>query len=422
MAKLFSFINDYKNLEKAVLNVIISEFFIQMVNATFMNILPLYMTRKGFTDEEIALFITFRFLGVFILALPLGNLIKGRKLMPLFYLSNICVPIFGIAIVLSIAFHLKYLTLISLLLWGASFTFMQIPVAPFILRNTKKSDHTAGISLSYSTWSFGGIISGIIIAILDKINPTFFDEQFVLILFSLLGFGGLFFLTRIKNFKETASEVFNTSDKKEKKKKPTEWFLIFKALVPTFIIATGAGLTIPFISLFFDKIHHVDKGGFSALSAIASILVAYSAMLVPKIKNNIGYKVAIPTTQSLAVISLVALATTQFYSQYSVAVIIASICYLLRQPLMNMAGPMTTEIVLIYVGKNNREITSALTAAIWSGSWVVSGFMVKILLSHGIQFVNIFLITSLLYGFGVIMYYLLILDYNKREAKGLIEN
>lgn len=411
------------------MNVIISEFFIQMVNATFMNILPLYMTRKGFTDEEIALFITFRFLGVFILALPLGNLIKGRKLMPLFYLSNTCVPVFGIAIILSIAFHLKYLTLISLLLWGASFTFMQIPVAPFILRNSKKENHTAGISLSYSTWSFGGIISGVIIAVLDKINPTFFDEKFILLLFSVLGLGGLLFLFRIKKFKEVDSEHFIREDSfgekaesKKSKARSTDWLLIFKALIPTLIIATGAGLTIPFISLFFDKIHHVDKGGFSVLSAIAAILVAYGAMLVPKIKKHIGYKVAIPTTQSLAVISLVALSTTQFYSQYSVAVVIAAICYLLRQPLMNMAGPMTTEIVLNYVGKHNREITSALTAAIWSGSWVLSGFMVKILLSRGFQFVNIFLITSLLYGFGVVMYYLLILDYNKREEKGLIEN
>jgi hypothetical protein len=79
-----------------------------------------------------------------------------------------------------------------------------------------------------------------------------------------------------------------------------------------------------------------------------------------------------------------------------VAVIIAAACYLLRQPLMNMAGPMTTEVVLKYVGSKNREITSALTSAIWSGSWVVSGLMVTILFAEGFQFVNIFLITSLL--------------------------
>jgi MFS family permease len=417
MLNFFSFIHDYKKIEKPVLNVIISEFFIQLVNATFMNILPLYMTREGFTDEEIALFITFRFLGVFILALPLGKLIRGKRLLPLFYLSNFCVPFFGIGIVLAIAFKMKVLTLICLLLWGASFTFMQIPISPFILRNSRRENHTAGISLSYSTWSFGGIISGIIIALLDYVNPHLFNEQFILIMFSLMGFGGLFYLSKIKGFSEISIDTDRPAVKGQ-----TDWKLIVKALIPTLIIATGAGLTIPFISLFFDKVHHLDKGGFSVLSSVAAVLVAYGAMLVPKIKQHIGYKIAVPTTQTLAVISLVALATTQFYNQYYISFVIAAICYLFRQPLMNMAGPMTTELVLNYVGKSNREVTSALTSAIWSGSWVVSGFMVKVLFSQGFQFVNIFLITSALYGFGVVMYYLLILDYNKREEQGLIEN
>lgn len=418
MIRLFSFLNDYKKLEKPVLNVILAEFFIQMVNATFMNILPLYMTRQGFSDEDIALFITFRFIGVFILALPLGNFIKGKKLLPLFYLSNFCVPFFGIAIVLAITFKLKILTMVSLVLWGASFTFMQIPISPFILRNSAKENHTAGISLSYSTWSFGGIISGVIIALLDYINPRIFDEQFILLFFSVIGFGGFLFLLKTKGFKEISADT----DRATVTNQTTDWNLILKALVPTLIIATGAGLTIPFISLFFDKVHNLHKGGFSILSSFAAILVAYAAMLVPKVKKHIGYKIAVPTTQTLAVISLVALATTQFYNQYSIAVVIAAICYLFRQPLMNMAGPMTTELVLNYVGKGNREITSALISAIWSGSWVLSGFMVKVLFSKGFQFVNIFLITSLLYGFGVVMYYLLILDYNKRQKQGLIED
>jgi MFS family permease len=420
MSRAFDFIREYKKLELPVKNAVASEFFIQLVNATFMNILPLYMTRKGFSDEEIALFITFRFLGVFILALPLGKFIKKKKLMPLFFLSNIFVPLFGIGIVVSIALSLKYLTLIALILWGASFTFMQVPISPFILRNAQKHNQTSAIALSYSTWSFAGILSGLVIVILDAIAPNFFDEQFILLLFSILGFGGLIFLRRIKIFNEHTDENFvpkilpHITNKKDK-------LLLLRALVPTLIIATGAGLTIPFISLFFDQVHHLDKGDFSALSAIAAVLVAYCAMLVPKVKQTIGYKIAIPTTQTLAVISLVALATTQFYAENPVAVIIAAVCYLLRQPLMNMAGPMTTELVLNYVGKKNREITSALTSAIWSGSWVLSGLMVKVLFAHHFEFVNIFLITAILYAFGVAMYYFLILDYNKREEQGLIE-
>ena len=245
--------------------------------------------------------------------------------------------------------------------------------------------------------------------------------QFILLLFSIAGFGGIFFLRRIKQFDEVAAEPDPEKEIPKKLNGKTEWKIVLKALLPTLIIATGAGLTIPFISLFFDKVHHVGKGGFSLLSFIASLLVAYFAMLVPKIKEKIGYKIAIPTTQSLAVISLVALATTQYYSHYSIALIIASVCYLLRQPLMNMAGPMTSELVLTYVGRNNREITSALTSAIWSGSWVLSGFMVTILFAYDFSFGNIFLITSLLYAFGVVLYYLLILDYAKKEEQGLID-
>jgi len=421
MNRVFSFIKIYKELELPIKNAIASEFFIQTVNATFMTILPLYMESENFSNDEIALFLTFRFLGVFVLAFPLGRYIKGRKLLPLFFLSNICVPLFGIAIILSIAFHLKYLVFITLLLWGASFTFMQIPIFPFILRNAKKEHHTAAIALSYTTWSFGGIVSSIVTVLLDFINPGLFDEKFLLLLFSILGFGGIFYLRRIKNFTEVMIESEKETHFVPREKSKTDWKLVGKALVPTLIVATGAGLTIPFISLFFKEVHSLGKGGFSVLSFFASLLVAYFALLVPKIKEKIGYKIAIPTTQSLAVISLIALATTEYYSQYPIAIFIASVCYILRQPLMNMAGPMTSELVLNYVGKKNREITSALTSAIWSGSWVLSGIMVTVLFACQYDFVHVFLITSLLYAFGIIMYYLLILDYNKREEEGLIE-
>jgi hypothetical protein len=416
MPGMFSFIKEYRRIEQPVRNTIAAEFFIQSVNATFMNILPLFMVRKGFTDPEIAMFITYRFIGVFILAIPLGRFIKGRKLLPLFFLSSFCVPFFGIAIVVSIIYKLKLLTILSLILWGASFTFMQIPAFPFILRNSLKTNQTSAISLSYSTWSFGGIVSGITIAALDFINPVIFNEQFILLFFSCAGFAGLYFLRRI-NFNEV---VASSQKSLPLPAQGTNWWPVARALIPTLIIATGAGLTIPFISLFFDKVHHLDKGGFSVLSFLASLLVAYFALLVPYIKQKIGYKVAIPTTQSLAVVSLVAMATTQFYSYYPIAVIIAAICYIVRQPLMNLAGPMTSELVLNYVGKTNREITSALTSAIWSGSWLLSGVMVTVLLNYHYSLANIFLITALLYTFGIVMYYLLILDYNKREEKGLI--
>jgi hypothetical protein len=93
---------------------------------------------------------------------------------------------------------------------------------------------------------------------------------------------------------------------------------------------------------------------------------------------------------------------------------------MLRQPLMNMAGPMTSELVMKYTGKRNQEMVSALTAAIWSGSWFISSLIFKLLRSSSWSYVYIFLITAFLYGIGVVWYYYLILDYNKRQKIGLI--
>ncbi|HRE98447.1 MAG TPA: hypothetical protein PK637_16905, partial [Flavobacteriales bacterium] len=81
--------------------------------------------------------------------------------------------------------------------------------------------------------------------------------------------------------------------------------------------------------------------------------------------------------------------------------------YALRQPLMNMATPMTTEVTMKYVGKRNQEMMSALTASIWSGSWFISAYLFEIMREMEVSYMNIFLITAALYSVGVIAYMLL---------------
>lgn len=413
MIKLISF---YKKLEKPILFIIVAEFFVQLINVTFMNLQPLFMKAEGFSNEQITGYTSFRFLGVVLLSIPLGFLIVGKKVKKLFYLSAISVPIFGLLIVYAITLKNPFLIVTTQILWGASFTFIQIPIIPFIMRNAKKENHTAGIALSYSTWSFAGIFSGILVYIMDKINSKFFDEKMVIIIICLLGFFGLFFLRGV-NIEENVIEKNNNITTKQK----YDWNIIVKSIIPTLIIALGAGLTIPLISLFFEEVHGLDKGSFAPISTTAAILVAWAAVMVPEIKQKIGFRFAIPATQSLAVVSLVALATTQLYAQMGLAVVIAVIFYLVRQPLMNVAGPMTTELVMNYVGKRNREIVSVLISATWSGSWFLSLLLSASIFKMGYTFVNLFLITSVLYGIGVIWYYWLIVDYNKREKLGLID-
>ena len=384
-----------------------AEFFIQLVGSSFFLILNIYLSKEGFTDSEIANFISYRFLAVMIMAFPLGFYIKGKKLKPFFIFGSLGVPLTAIVLVLCVE-NTWYQYLPTLfIIWGVFFTLFQVSSLPYIMRNTETKDQSHAISLNYATHSFGTIFSGIIIFGFGNFMIDI-NEGLILFVISILGIYGIRFILNMKIDKVVPIQ-------KNVKKKNYDWDLLMKAIIPTFIIAIGAGLTIPFINLFFFHNFQIDSSEFAVIGAVASILVAIMALLVPNVKKKLGLRKGITYTQSTAVICLIALATTEFYSTFWWALPLAILCYLIRTPLMNMAAPMTSELTMNYVGLRNQEMLSAITAAIWSGSWFFSSQIFRYLINKGLDYAYIFYITALLYTIGVFMYYLLIKDYERKN-------
>ena len=414
-----NFFSQFKKIEKHIINLIFAEVFIQIINSALLLILLIYMQKSGYSDFQSADFISYRFLGTLLFALPLGFLLKGRPIKPLFLTGSLAIPILTLIMIYAIEYKADWLLYTSQTLWGISFLCFQITALPYIIRTAKKETHTEAITLSFATYSFGGIVSGFLIYGLSALNPVFFDEKTILIVFSLLGFVSFYFVTKIKTDEKGQLDM---QEKKTLKVFDYDWMLIFKALFPVLIIATGAGLSIPFVGSFFFNIHHLPASDFAFYGSVAAVLVALGAMIVPLIKRTLGYQIAVPLTQSMAVFTLIILAATEWFSSFSLAASVAIACYLIRQPLMNIASPMTSEVVMNYVGDKNREMASALTSAIWSGSWFISSRIFKELRETGFAYVNVFLITAMLYSIGILCYYLLIMDYNKRIKLGLISD
>ncbi len=409
---MHSLLERYRRLAPDIVGVIIAETLVQFANSAFFITFLLYMQEHGYADQDATAYFKYRFLGVLALAFPLGRFLRGRRIRPFFYVSSVGVPFASLLVIYAVRVHSGPLLIAGNLLWGVAYMCMTVAVLPYIMRNAQPETQTAAISLSFSTWSFTTIVAGLMIFALRWLNGEFFTHERLLQGFSLLALVSFVFIWRIRTPERVPARP--VSDEQV-----YDWGLIVRAMIPTCLIAVGAGLTIPFMPLFFANIHGFATRHVAVLSAAGTAVVLGGVILTPVIKETFGYRRAIPGTQLIAIAMLVGLASTEYIAPWSVAAVLAAVFYVLRQPLMNLAGPMTSELTMNYVGPRNQELVSALTSSVWSGSWFVSGFAFQKLREFSVSYANIFFITGALYLVGVGTYYLLILDYDRRKLEEL---
>ena len=370
-----------------------------------MLILFLYMGELGYSNSEKAFYFVFRFTSVLFFSFPFGLWIKGKKLLPFFKISAFTLPIITLLMVYAIYENIDWLIILTFFLWGLSFSFSQICKFPFVLRHCPKDQITEGITLSYATWSFGNVLGGTLIFTLSNLFPTVFTSQNCIIFIAIFSYFSLYFLYKVDP-NEKLGNLRHTNNNLELKN--YDWKLIFQGLFPTLLIAIGAGMSIPFMNIYFEQTFDMSYDNYAALGFVTHCFVFFMILQSPNIKNKFGYKKAIPITQTLSVLSLIALGIFESYSSIPFIFYFAIFFFIIRQPLMNIAQPMTTDIIMKYVGEKNHEIVSALFALIWNGSFVISGLLFAYLSALNLPFMYIFAYTAIFYFVAIIWYIWLI--------------
>ncbi len=368
-------------------------------------ILNIFLSKIGFSDPEIASFVSIQYLMSLLIGIPLGMFIQTRRLRPLYFVISITYPLSILLLLYSINVGHSYLIYFCFALLGLSLSTRYVITIPYILRNVNKEQHTEAISVNFATWSAGIVFSGLLINILTKINSSFFTDQVLLMVFCFFGL-----ISVCSLLKMSGKEIIPTLKENKSKLADYDWAIIFKAASPILIIAIGAGLTIPFINLFFYNSFGLEADQFAILGVVTSLLIACGTLLIPKIKKRWGYK-SVTVTQSLSIVALTVMASADFINHLQIGLYIAIIAFILRQPLMNLANPMTSEMTMYYVGTKNQEIMSAISSSIWAGSWFFSSLIFRHMRQLDISYGSIFLITSTMYIVGVFLYHLLIKDY-----------
>lgn len=412
----------YRRVPRVILLLVGAELLLNLINSSFMLILNIHMRKAGFLDDQIAFFTSFRFLGVLSLAFPMGLFIKGRALKPYFIASALATPAASLVILWSIQAGHQGAMHASVFIWGVALMLTQVCSLPFIMRHAPEDIRSEAISLNFATWSLGLISSGLLIAGLTALGRFRlggvefpWDEHHILLALVLAGFGAV---PLVLAMREPVSASHPGAGPQHRHLLDYDWARIGRTLLPTLLIAVGAGLTIPFVNLFFFSVFGLDTPAFSLMGSASAVLVLIAGLSTPVIRRRWGYYKGILGSQSAAIFFLIVLAMTELLAPALPGIVVLAVgCYLIRQPLMNMAQPMTSEMTMDYIGPRNQELLTALNSSIWSGSWFISAKIFQHLRALDLPYWRIFLATAALYAAGVFMYYFLIRAYERTRLR-----
>lgn len=406
MLRVPVWLGKYRSLPRPVLLFTAGQFLINLINSAQFLLLNLYLKQRGLEDPEIAALGSQRFVATLFLAIPAGLWLRGKPLRRPLLAGSVLFPLSALAALETVRLGWMQAASLSFLLMGLAGLMLNVASLPMTLRLTPPAQSSEALSLQFATWAAASICGGVLSTALQAIGQVglgglqlVFDEHATLLLLTIAACAAPLFYVRLP-------------DPVPEKSGGHHWLHIhhedrprlLRSLVPTLCIATGAGLSIQFLNLFFSHVHHLGSRDYSACGSVSNVLVLFAGLLVPEVKRRFGWRGAILGVQTLAVLLLALMGLTELEKAAGWALPAAIVCLILRQPLMSMAGPSTSELTMNYIGERNRELASACSGAIWSGAWWLAARTFQLLRSHDLPYWQVFLATAVLYLFGTIAY------------------
>ena len=410
MKRFPEWLEGYRQLPPRVYAFVAGQFFISLVTTAQFLLLNLFLKAKGLDDPAIAALSSHRFVATFFLAIPAGLWLRGRPLRTPLVIGSILYPLTALASLETVRLGMMNAATWSFLAMGFAGLVLNVGGLPMMMRLAPKERTSESLSLLFSTWAAASIIGGLLSAILQgmgslSLGPVrlVFDEYSTLLLLTLASLIAPIFYARLPDPPPDGIRTHHWLHIHQEDRAR-----LIRALFPTLCIATGAGLSIQFLNLFFSHVHHVSPASYSAYGTVSNVLVLIAGLMVPEIKRRLGWRGAILGAQSISVLLFAIMGLTELVRAATWALPLALICFIFRQPLMSMAAPSTSELTMRYVGKRNHELISACNGAIWSGAWWLAARTFEILRAAHIPYWGVFLATSALYLVGTFAYLSLI--------------
>lgn len=146
---------------------------------------------------------------------------------------------------------------------------------------------------------------------------------------------------------------------------PRNWHLWMRISAPHMLVGAGAGLSIPFINLYFTERFLMPTGWLGPIMAASAATMTVGALIAPRIVERMGLVKATILTELLSIPFFFILA-------FTVSMPIAIGAFVFRGALMNLSQPLWRNLMMEITPREWRPAVNGVSMLSWSLGWALS--------------------------------------------------
>lgn len=366
-------------------------------------------------EDFLGMLISTKTLAMALFAFPCALIVNriGKKKALLLSMSFIL-----ISISLQGYFQAGAIIFIVSLIQGCFDSLLSVTGGPFLAENSKGNERVKLFSISFAINTFsvmtGYYIFGHVVESLSKNIDLVQAYRYGIIASGIVGIIAIVFILGIKESNDTLEKKKSVTLKDSIsvfKEKGVAQFIIYNS-----IIGFGAGLVVPYFGVYLKFKINISTSQLGLILSLSQIATGIGGLITPILANKFGKVNTIILCQIASIPFLLLIATPP-------SITIVTVAFFMRSALMNMTGPIISNISMELVSNEKRSVLSSIlnlassfTRAI---SAAVAGFVMKNF-TNGYEIP--YYITTCLYIIATIYFYKTFRKYNHIEKTQAIAN
>ncbi|WP_048165950.1 MFS transporter [Palaeococcus pacificus] len=233
--------------------------------------------------------------------------------------------------------------------------------------------------------AFGMFLGGILPRLLDGSNPY---KSTLLIAAFLIPIQGVLI--------SLVSPILEREEKKLKLDRTTS-LKILKFSIPAALIGLGAGVTIPYMGLYFNSRFGTSLESIGGLFAIQQFIMGIGTFAMPFLVDKLGSVKTIVGFNGSATLLIVSM-------PFAPAFLIAAVIYTIRTILMNIVNPIWDSFMMHFFNKKERATALALRNFAWTSTFGIGQYLGGFIFDRSLSIP--FFITGVLYGLSMVSFWI----------------